>query len=153
MKSLFIVFCFAFCFIAAAPVMAGFNETMDVILEQDSLTYGAASFLILSGAGVLDDGATLEESALRMGELAPKVVLASDEPVTLGQYSYMIMTVYSIKGGIFYSLFKNPHYSLRELRFQNIVQGKAYPRMTLSGERAVRILSRVISVQEPADEE
>lgn len=134
------------CFVS--PVAAGFNDTMDMILSQEQLTFGAASFLVLVGSGIVGDDISVEAAADKMSEMAPKVVLNPDEPVTIGEYSYLIMTAYDIKGGLFYTIFGNPRYALRELRFLDIVQGRAYSRMYLPGERAVRILGRVGSEQE-----
>ena len=71
-----------------------------------------------------------------------------DEPVTLGEYSLLTMNAFGITGGMMYTLIPSPRYAARELAFREVIQGRAYPRMDLSGERAIRIVGRVLDLDE-----
>jgi hypothetical protein len=71
-----------------------------------------------------------------------------EDPVNLGEFSLMVMESFDIPGGLMYNLLPSPRYAARELAFRNIVQGEAYPRMAISGERAMRIIGRVLALQE-----
>lgn len=136
----------------ATPAFAQFNDTMDEILAQDKLTLGAASFILLSSAGELDDSSSLEQAASALSAKIPGISADWNEEINLGQYSSYLMKVHSVKGGLMYRMCANgplaPRYALRELRFLEIVQGRAYTPMSLSGERAVRILGRLLSTKE-----
>ena len=133
---------------AAGTVQADFNRTMDYIIDLDYITYGGASFLLLTGTGAIDDSSSLQDAAGRMAALYPEDAMSWNEAVTLGQFSYMIMQVHDIEGGLFYRLLPGPRYALRELRFKRIVQGRSYTGMYFSGERALRILGRVLDREE-----
>ncbi|MDZ7793086.1 MAG: hypothetical protein U5P10_05160 [Spirochaetia bacterium] len=47
-----------------------------------------------------------------------------------------------------YRLFPGPRYAVRELAFIDAVQGSSYPNSPLSGERAIRILERFLTVMQ-----
>jgi hypothetical protein len=54
------------------------------------------------------------------------------------------MAAFGIKGGIMYSLFPGPRYAYRELLHLKLIQGRADENFTLSGERLLQILGRVL---------
>lgn len=109
---------------------------------------GAASFILLTGAGLLGDSSTLEQAAVALTAKIPTATAAWDQPISLGDYSFYLMQVNQMPGGLMYRLFPNGRYALRELRFLDIVQGQSFENMNLSGERAVRIMGRLLSWKE-----
>ncbi|HTP57693.1 MAG TPA: hypothetical protein VMM82_02180, partial [Spirochaetia bacterium] len=74
-------------------------------------------------------------------------ILAANAPVSLGDYSYLLMKAFNVTGGIFYSLFPSPRYACRELGFLRVIPSDARPLRSVSGEEAVRILSNMISLR------
>ena len=147
------VFIAVFSFSAVFTASADFDTTMDSILSEEMLSYGSASYVLLTGTGVLGDDATIQEAAGKMAQQFPDSALEWNEPVNLGHFSYMIMNAYGIGGGIMYRIFPGPRYALRELRFKKIIQERAYSTMDISGERALRIVGRVLDREEAGDEE
>ena len=129
-------------------VSADFNTTVDSILAEEKISYGSASFALLVGTGVLSEGVTVQEAAEKMAADYPDTEMEWDRAVTLDQFSYMIMTAYNMKGGLMYRLFPGPRYAVRELRHKKILQGISYSTMSLSGERAFRIIGRVLEMEE-----
>ncbi|MCP5514186.1 MAG: hypothetical protein H7A26_01840 [Spirochaetales bacterium] len=138
---------------AVFTVSADFNTTLDSILTEDQISFGSASFILLTGSGALSEDATIEEAAAKMAEMVPKADASADKPVTMGMFSYMAMKTYGISGGIMYRFFPGPRYAIRELRYKKIVQGNAYSTMTLSSERALRIMGRVLDREEKKNAE
>jgi outer membrane protein OmpA-like peptidoglycan-associated protein len=63
------------------------------------------------------------------------------------------MGAFDLKGGIFYSIAKNPHYAYRELVYKEVIQGRTDPGMLVSGEEFLFILSRVLSLVEDIEGE
>jgi hypothetical protein len=57
------------------------------------------------------------------------------------------MRSFNIKGGIMYSLIKNPHYAYLELVYKNIIQGRTEPAMNVSGERLLFFTTRALPLQ------
>lgn len=130
------------------PLFAGFNDTMDATLAEERLTLGSASWMLMSGAGLIDQNATGEEALSALAGRIDGVSRTSNTEITLGEFSWYLMEVFEMKGGLMYRLFPGPRYALRELRFREFVQGSAYAAMPLSGERAFRILGRVLASRE-----
>ena len=141
---LFLVFAFVLSMFAVFDISADFNSSLDTVLSEKNLTYGSASYVLLSGAGEIDENASFAEAARVMSEKASVTGISWDEEISLGMYSHLVMQTYGISGGIFYRIFPGPRYALRELRFRRIIQGRSYTGMSLSGESALRILNRVL---------
>ncbi|MDA3947998.1 MAG: hypothetical protein PF508_02130 [Spirochaeta sp.] len=149
---------------AVGHVTAQSNQIIDEVLAQDQIDYGHAIYLLLSAGGIIDDDATVEE-AHRLFESGPAsrsngstggsarlpqtpLGYPPDHPVTLGEFSLLTMETFGISGGWMYTITSRPRYAARELAFRNVIQGRAYPRMELSGERAMRIVGRVLALEE-----
>ena len=69
-----------------------------------------------------------------------------DAPARLDGISLLLMQAFGIKGGFMYSLAKNPHFAYRELVYKEIIQGRTDPRMKVSGDDFLFILSRILSI-------
>jgi hypothetical protein len=136
-----------FVFVGSPSLFGQSASAMDEILAQESLTYGAASYLLLSAIGEVGDDADFREAGEMMAEMEPLFgERSSEEPLDLGEYSFLLMQVFDRSGGLMYSILPGPRYAVRELAFLEIVQGDTYPNADLSGERAVRILERFLQV-------
>ena len=152
-KVLFFTFLLVFLTASVFTVSADYNETMDSIIAEEKISYGSASFALLLGTDVIDEYFSVQEAAAVMAEKFPETQMEWDSKVNLGQFSDMIMKTYSIKGGLMYRIFPGPRYAVRELRYRKILQGKSYSTMYISGDKALRIIGRVLEKEEAADAE
>jgi hypothetical protein len=131
--------------LAFAAAWGQANEDVDAILAADSITFGQAAYILLVGSENISDDADQNRC---MGMLVELGWVASDTAVdtkiTLGEYAFLVMKAFGIRGGLMYSLFPGSRYAIRELRYLGIVQGRADGMDFLSGETAIRILYRAI---------
>jgi outer membrane protein OmpA-like peptidoglycan-associated protein len=58
------------------------------------------------------------------------------------------MKSFGLKGGLFYSIFKNSHYAYRELVFRQIIPDSADPEQLVTGEEFLQIVNRVLDLQD-----
>lgn len=163
MRIVFTALSLMFLFVSTA-LSAQSNAIIDDILAEEEMTYGSAAYLLLSAVGELDDAADrntavaefqrLDESLRAAGEagrfrpVGNILNYAPDTPITLGEYALLAMRSFSIPGGIVYSMIPSPRYASRELVFRRAIQGNAFPRMNISGERGMRILGRILALRE-----
>jgi hypothetical protein len=140
---------FVFCVAGHLSLYAQSNTFLDEFLAQDKVTFGNAVYLVLSGAGMVEEGATVENAVEVLGvqdwgikEKAP------EEPISLEEYSYLLMRVFKIGGGFMYALFPSARYAFRELRYLGFIDPPIDPGRTLSGEEALRILASVLELKE-----
>jgi hypothetical protein len=127
------------------------NEVLDAVLGEATLSYANAAYIVGTASGHLPDTVTpadavpgLEQAGLGTPGRQPT------DPVTLGDFSYMLTRAFGMSGGIMYAILPGPRYATRELAFLGIISGPAKPGMALSGERALRILERVLHRKEAA---
>jgi len=127
------------------------NEVLDVVLGQAALSYANAAYLVGTSSGHLPDTVTPEDAVAQVEQAGLGIKGHNpDAPVSLGQFSYMLTRAFGIHGGIMYTLLPGPRYATRELAYLDIISGPAKPGMTLSGERALRILEQVLHHREAA---
>jgi hypothetical protein len=72
----------------------------------------------------------------------------SDKEARLDEVSLLIMRSFGFKGGIFYTIFKYPQYAYRELRYNNIIQGRVGPAMNVSGDQLLFITGKTLAWKE-----
>jgi len=126
---------------------------IEEILAANAVNYQQAARLALKAA---DLPAFMEFESLPNGEEAfnyaadkrwlPKRATGSGK-ASLEGVSLLIMGSFNIKGGLLYSLFRNPHYAYREMVYQDIIQGRADPGMNVSGEQLLFLINRVLSLK------
>lgn len=137
-----------FLIVSAGAAFGQSNAVVDEILSQESITYGNAAYLMLHAQGALSDDADPAAAVSQYENGATALGYTPDQGLTLGEFSYMTIATFEIPGGLMYRVLPSPRYAARELAFRDIVQGDAYPGMAVSGERALRILGRVLALQE-----
>jgi len=127
------------------PVGAQSNEVLDELLERQALLFGEAAYLVLVGTERLPDTASPEEAAQALAEAFPEAqVRGAGEAIPLGEYAYLLMQAFEVKGGLMYRLIPGPRYAARELAYRKIIRGKAHPDIPVSGAEAVQILRRLL---------
>ncbi|TVR75624.1 MAG: hypothetical protein EA427_00090 [Spirochaetaceae bacterium] len=135
--------------VATAPVHSQSNEIVDRILAEEELTYGSAAYLLLLASDSIDEDATLASAAEALNRSGLGLEnRGANDPITLGEYALLTMRVFAVPGGIAWSIHPAPRYATRELEYRRVIQGQVYPNMKLSGERAMRILGRVLNLRE-----
>lgn len=129
-------------------VAFGFGQSTDIvdsILEQEKVLFAPAAYMVLAASGEAEESLDLEDVVSTLENMGWNYSGKSgEEPIRLGEYSYLIMKAFDIPGGIFYSLFPGPRYAARELVHRSFVTGDLSYLRNLSGEEALRILGRVL---------
>ena len=132
-------------FSAVLPLAAQSNERMDAFLAEDRASYGNAAYFVLAAAGIVSEEASVERAAAALREQdwrLPEKPAAS--PITLGEYCLLLMKALEIPGGVMYRIFPVPRYAAREMDYLEFITGNSHPGRSLSGEEALRMLSRVL---------
>lgn len=143
------VFVLLICAVATVSVAAQSNEFLDDVLAAPELRYSSAAYLLLASAGLIAEDATPEEAVTYLETEGMGLRgRGADHALRLGEYSYLVMQVYGLNGGLLYRIVPGPRYATRELTHRGIVQGRAYPGMSISAERGMRILGRVLQLDE-----
>jgi hypothetical protein len=142
---------FAMASIAALPLTAQSNEILDSVLGEAAISYGNAAYLVGTASGHLPEtvvpaeaGPGLEKEGFGIPGRGPT------DPITLGDYSYMLTRAFGFQGGLMYRILPGPRYAVRELAYLGIISGPAKPDLPVSGERALRILEKILNRKEAA---
>jgi len=142
------------CLFFAAPAFGQSSVSrtpatkIEKLLETETVNFAQAAWLVLEAADLSGSftGSGTEAAfgfASQKGWLPKKA--APQDRAKLEEVSLLIMRSFGIKGGLFYTLFKNPHYAYRELVYRDIIQGKTDPQMPVSGDLLLFMVNRVLS--------
>lgn len=138
--------------IAVPPIIhAQSNETLDVLLAEESLTAGSAAYVLLTAVQEISDETSRDDALAELKGYDFAYLLSgknTDSTLSLGEFSFLAQQVFELPGGLMSGIFPGPRYALRDLQFLKIVRGRAYPKMELSGERAGRIIGRILAEKE-----
>ena len=123
---------------------------IEKLLEIKAVSYEQTAQLVLEAAGILGYATPIQ--AFRYADkwrlLYRNTKAVPGNNASLEGISFLIMQSFELKGGIMYSLFQTPHYAYRELVYQNIIQGRADPKMNVSGDLLLFLVNRVLSRKE-----
>ncbi len=141
-----------FCLLSSwwtAPLWAQSNAVMDSLLAQKQASFGDAVYMAMSAVKLVPETASPADAIKALkGEAWGVSVLAADAPITLGQYAFLLMRAFKMRGGLMYSLFPGPRYAARELAYDRLIYGDASPYRTVSGREVVEILGSVMRYEE-----
>jgi hypothetical protein len=134
---------------AAGTCFGQSNELLDVLFEEPATTLRQAAYLVLTASGRIPDDTSPEQAAAALsgqGWTVPK--RSAGEPLTLGEYAYLLMQAFDLKGGVMYRISPGPRYAGRELAYLELIKGDTSPYRTFSGEEAIGILGRLMEWKE-----
>jgi hypothetical protein len=121
---------------------------IEALLETPAVSYAQAASIAVKAADAAAVS-SLEEAFAFAAERnwLPKNA-SPDTEARLDGVSLLFMRVFDIKGGLFYSLIKNPHYAYREMERRNAFKGRSDPQMAVSGDQLLFITGRILSIME-----
>jgi hypothetical protein len=133
----------------AANSLAQSNELLDAFLQDRATSFGQAAYLVLTAANRIPEDSTPAQAAAALAGQGWQIPQrAAEDPITLGEYSYLLMQAFELNGGLMYRVFPGPRYAGRELAYLQLVKGDASPYRTFSGEEAIGILGRLLRWKE-----
>ncbi len=134
-------------------VSAGAQDALfiDELRSQDTVSIGQAAFLLYRSALQDNPPATIPESVERLSERHPRYRGSDpEETVRLSDFTLIALDAFDVPGGIMYTLTGSPRYAYREAVYRQLVQGRTSPRETVSGDRALRVVHRLLSAFPPS---
>jgi len=146
-----IKYCFLILSLATASAFAQTHRSqstaqeIETLLNSKTVTYAQAARFVLEAADALatDNGEEAFNYAVQQKWLPQKA--APGDPARLDNVSQLLLRSFNIKGGIMYTITKNPHYAYRELVYFKIIQDRADPSMLVSGEQLLFYVNRIIA--------
>lgn len=112
------------------------------IITTENATYGQAAYLAGVYQGSVNESASFTQAfdAFKQSGLIRENV-NQDDKITLKDASFLFMQATGTKGGLFYTLFKNPRYAYRELKARKILPAYTDSDMFLSGRDAIALIN------------
>jgi len=120
---------------------------LDMLLNTQELTVAASARFVLGAAQLLPgnlSGAAAQAAAYELAQSKGWVKAGAGDIIKLKDAAFLIMNAFELKGGLMYSLFKSPRYAYREMVYKKLIQGRADPAMTVSGQRLLHIIGRTL---------
>ena len=145
-----ITFLMIFMLFSAFFAAAQSSEAVTAMLETTKVTNGQAAYFTANAMELVKENAT-EQEAFDALKAAGITCISEDltAAIKLDTYSEMCMKAFGIKGGLFYTLFKNSRYALRELKALGIVPSDADPKQSIGGRVALNMLSECSELVNP----
>jgi len=142
-------FLFFLMILTVSGIFAQSNEIIDKLLTEDAADLGSTAYMVLSAASMIDENTGTAEAAAMLADKGMGIFKGKNpsERVTFGEYSYMLMEAFGIKGGIMYRLIPGPRYASREIKYMGF-SDKSDPSASISGEEVLRILGYVLEWKE-----
>ena len=142
---------FSFLFFVSSLAFAQTAAEMDTMLDASEVSAARAARFVLGSADLLPEGLSgteAERAAYDMAASNGWVKIGAGENVSLKDAAFLIMKAFDLKGGVMYSLLKNPRYAYREMVYQKIIQGSSDPNTKVSGAGLLQILDRTMRNEE-----
>ncbi len=133
----------------STSLLAQQTGVIDEILLEEKVSFGKTVYLALLAAGLIPEGASVDESLAVLKQkgwmVEPK---SSEDAINLGEYSFLLMKAFEMPGGLLYSIFPGPRYACRELAHLNLIRGNSSPYRNLSGEEVLQMLGHILAWKE-----
>ena len=144
MKNILCLFFACLLFYVPVFLPAQTAAEIEALLNAQSLSYGEAARFVLRAADQVGELSPADAFTFAMEKRWLPQKAESGSIASLDGISLLIMRSFGIKGGIMYSIFRNPHYAYRELEYKDVIQGRADPKMIVSGEQLLFLVSRIL---------
>ena len=142
-------YCLCFLFMCVCSfVCAQTAAEMDRLLEKEKISSGEAARFVLEVAGLLPPGVSgqaAENAAYDIAKSKGWITKGVNEKLSLQETAFLIMSAFQLQGGVLYTLAPGPRYAYREMVYRRLIQGRADPDMSVSGQRLLHIIDRTMS--------
>jgi hypothetical protein len=131
--------------LSAVSLSAQTAAEMERLLDTKEITFTEAAYFTL--ASVMEKPPEYPSGAFILA-LEKGWLPGNAEPngsIQLRNLSSLMMGAFNLEGGLMYRLFPGPRYAFREMSRRGFIEGRAYPRFTVSGERFLQILGNILS--------
>jgi len=121
---------------------------LDTLLQTETVSIATAARFVLGAVDLLPANLTstaAETAAYQIALEKGWTTKNATDTATLQDTAFLVMNTFDLKGGIMYTLFRNPRYAYREMVYRRLIQGRAYSTMTVSGQRLLHIIGRTIN--------
>ena len=142
---------YIFCSLLLVNYSLIFAQTaaeLELVLGVQTVSAAQAARFVLGAADLLPTGLSgpqAQTAAYRMARERGWLGTEAAGAISLRDTAFLIMQAFGFKGGIMYSIFENPRYAYREMLHRRIIQGRADPAMTVSGQRLMQIIGSALS--------
>jgi hypothetical protein len=143
-KSLIFMLVIGFFLLLPCHLHAQVAAELEAVLEAPSVTRIQAARFVLDSAGRDVYMENAFEYAVANGWLKN---VNPNGAITMREFSFLVMQAFNMKGGMMYTFFPGPRYAYRNMLSRSFIRGAADPSMTMSGERFLQILGRVLSAE------
>ena len=138
-------------FLSSFSLSAQTAAELDVLLETNEISTAKAARFVLGAVQLLPaklTGSEAEKEAYKIAQSNGWIKSGAEDSISLKDLSFLVIKAFSIKGGLMYSMAKNPRYAYRELIYRKIIQGRSDPAMKVSGQRLLHIIDRAFQYAE-----
>lgn len=144
-----VFFAAIFLFGIALSAFGQSADRIDEIIEQERLTQGSAAYLAAASAEIVAPDASDQQALEALAEEGLSADdLESDEPISLGEFSYIFMLAHEMPGGVMYTIAPGPRYAYRQMRHEQVFRSGGDPNDTVTGTRAMRLIGRMLTLVE-----
>ena len=139
----------ALVLLGGTALVAQSNEVIDQLLAREIADFGSSVYMVLGAGELIEESATIREAFSKFQALGWRLQSkAIDDPLTIGELSYLIMRSLDLSGGLMYTIYPSPRYAFRELVYKNVISKQTAPRTVVSGEEVLRYLGAVLRMGE-----
>ena len=132
----------ATCYLLSAICLhAQTADQIETLLQTRAVTYEQAANFVFEAAEINEIEVPFIYA--RLQNWLPKNAPPNGQ-INLQEVSLLIMQAFNMNGGPMYRWTKSAHYAYREMAYQNIIQGRVDPGMTVSGEMLLFLVNRVL---------
>jgi len=144
MKNILYLFLCCLLFFVPAFLYAQTAAEIEELLNTQSLSYEQAARFVLRAADQTGNISPAEAFAFAKDKRWLPRKAEPGSMANLDGVSLLVMRSFGIKGGLMFSIFRNPHYAYRELEYKDVIQGRADPKMIVSGELLLFLVNRLL---------
>jgi len=148
MKQLSLMMVILFIVAVSSGLSAQSNELMDEFLSRPAADLGTSTYLVLAASGIIDNSSSPEDAVnwLSRSALARRFPdMDGSRNISYGEFSYLLMEIMEIPGGVMYRMIPGPRYAAREIAYREMILGKSMPGRDL---RPYEVISTLILVLE-----
>lgn len=138
---IFLIFGFLSLFTFASAENLQFSATLEPIKSYTKVKFEDISLPILQTLSLSQSDYSKTDAINVLLQYFPSLkAINQKKDLTYKDIAFISMQIWNIRGGFFYSIFQNKHYSFKELQYTNYIKSDIDPLQKISGTEAYNLL-------------
>lgn len=125
--------------------VSAFSQTADSVtkmIESKTVSFEQVAYFAAVSNGLITEDVSVEDAVIALESKIKKSEVKTADALSYEDCAFVCAKAWNIKGGLMFTLFKNPRYAFKEFQAKKYIQESKNPKSKITGRDALYLITK-----------